>query len=347
MSPPLEKAAPMDTPAPVRSLLKLYNRAGAPSIVDLGFDAQPESGTEEDLRDQTAKDLIGFPGERAPHISFGFEGERWRIRNIVWVLSQSTTGHELLDQTYRAGYRLGFDPMTCTSEYLKSAINTADRVILLDSRATNEQLVVDLALQLGFAGASVDGAYFDQSFSPPSALIAQRLAAAYAHSAQLQICFELRENPSLPSNLNKDVYWRIVTKLQHRLAGAFAQAAVNDFALTQGNAAAVAIREFYAHVRLRHEYDVEVINYFRSLPLAVVKDTKAMTSGFDATTQSLKLKLPGAAYAQNHDPRLNLNDTATVAVLPEIAQAVTALQAARRNAGVKDRDSWQVKERQD
>jgi hypothetical protein len=328
----------------MRSIVKAYNRAGAPSIVDLGFDAQPENDTEEDLRDQTTKDLIGFPGERAPHISFGFEGERWRIRNIVWVVSQSPAGQQLLDQTYRAGYRLGFDSMACTGEYVTPYINTTDKVILLDSRGKNDQLVCDLALQLGFASAAIDGVAFDHTHTPPAALLAHRQAAAYAHAVQLQICYELRSSTTLPAGTNKENYWRLIAKAQPRLSSGFAQAAINDLAISQGNAGAVAVREFYDHAGLRASYDAEVINYFRSLPSAYFKDAKAMIGGYDPTAQALKLRLPLMVYALNHEPKLNLHDPRHIGADAEVVQAIAALQVTRKNAGAKDKDSWQIKE---
>lgn len=347
-SSPAEQAETTPAPKPKRSLLAPFNRAGAPSILDLGFDAQPEADTsdmpdsDDELMEQTAHDLIGFPGERIGHISYGFEGERWRIRNAVWVVGQSTTGQTLLDQIYRAGYRIGFDPMVNPSERLESFVNIHDRAICLDSRASNEQLVAMLSHNLGIAAAAVDGTFYDSSMTPPAALIAHRLAMAYALGLSLQIAFELRECPTLPNNADRDAYWRQCAKDHPRLASDYAQTAVNAMAVTSGLAMASAVREFYVHGKLREKYDREVINYFRSLPATLIKDPKAMTGSFDVTMQVLKLKMPGAAYATKHDPKLNLLDPENLGAGQEIVDAVAALQQSRRNAGVKDRDSWQI-----
>lgn len=343
---PIEPTASAPAPAgnTARTIGKLFGRAGAPSIVDLGFDAQAEADTEDELRDQTAKDLIGFPGERAPHISFGFEGERWRIRNVVWVVGQSDLGSKLLDHTYRAGYRISFDTMTLAGDRLTSSHSIADRAIVLDSRASNEQMVVALALRLAFCSAGIDGTYYDASFTPPAALLANRMAAAYAHAMQLQVCFELRTSPHLPATADKEAYWRLAAKEQPRLSSAFAQSAINTMALEQGAAAASVVREFYGHGSLRNRYDIEVINFFRSLPASLMKDPKAMVGAFDPSAQSFKLTFPAVTYATSREPKLVLNDAARMGASAEIVEAVAALLTARRNAGVKDRDSWQVKE---
>jgi hypothetical protein len=342
---PTEPAADT-TPAkaPPHSIGKLFGRAGAPSIVDLGFDAQSEGESEDELRDQTAKDLIGFPGERAPHISFGYEGERWRIRNVVWVVGQSDLGQQLLDHTYRAGYRLSFDTMALAGDRITHGHSIADRAIVLDSRASNEQMVLALAMRLGFCSAGIDGCYFDASMTPPAALLANRMAAAYAHALQLQICFELRSSPTLPAAADKEVYWRLAAKEQPRLSSGFAQSAINDLALQQGAAMATVVREFYAHGALRSRYDAEVVNFFRSLPASSYKDPKAMTGQFDPSAQSFKLKFPAVTYATSHEPKLNLADPANLGAGADVVEAVAALLTTRRNAGVKDKDSWQVKE---
>lgn len=338
-----QAAAPAPEAKP-RSLAKPFNRAGAPSIADLGFDAQPDAaqGEEEPSTKSAANDLIGFPGERVPHISFGFEGERWRIRNVVWVIGQSATGQQLLDHTYRAGYRMGFDAMISTGERLVSYTNQADRVITLDSRASTEQLVVMLAYCLSLASAGIDGVFYDSTMMPPAALIANRMANAYAIAVQMQVCHELRTSPTLPENTDREVYWRLLAKEQPRLSSAYAQMAINEMALTGGAAMAATIREFYDHKTQRERYDIEVVNYFRALPLTVLKDPKAMTAGFDPAAQVFKLKLPGMTYALNHEPKLELKDPVNLASSAAIAEAVTALQAARRNAGVKDRETWHV-----
>jgi len=334
-----------DKPAALtHSILKFYNRAGAPRIVDLGFDAQTDTDEDEEAKERGSQDLIGFPGERAPHVSYGFEGERWRIRNVVWVISQSELGQKLLDHTYRAGFRISFDSMVNTGEQHCNYLNYADRVIVLDSRASNDHMVAALALQLAFASAAVDGAYFDHGFTPPAALLAHRMAAAYAHAIQLQICFELRTSEGLPAKTDREMYWRLAAKEQPRLASGFAQAAINDMALTQGAAGAVVIREFYDYTALRKSYDAEVINFFRALPAAIMKDPKSMTTLFAPDAQALKLTFPFMAYALNHDPKLNLLAPANLGTSAEVVQAVAALQTARKNAGVKDRDSWQIKE---
>lgn len=332
---------------PKRSLLAPFNRAGAPSILDLGFDAQPGAGEAEadrqdELLEQTSHDLVGFPGERIGHISYGFEGERWRIRNAVWVVAQSSTGVTLLDQIYRAGYRISFDPMVNCGEYLESFVNIHDKAICLDSRANPEQLVAMLSHNLGVAGAAIDGTFFDSSMSPPAALLAHRMAMAYALSASLQVAFELRESPTLPNKADRDAYWRQCSKDQSRMASAFAQTVVNTMAISNGSAMAAAVREFYDYGRLREKYDQEVINYYRGLPVSLLKDPKALTGGFDVMGHALNLKLPGLAYATRHDPKLDLLDPENLGAGQEIIDAVAALQQARRNAGVKDRDSWQV-----
>lgn len=338
-----EKNAAVPAP-PVRVLSKPFNRAGAPSIVDLGFDAQPDStaDVDEEIKSHTTKDLIGFPGERVPHISFGFEGERWRIRNVVWVIGQSQSGQTLLDHTYRAGYRIGFDSMVNTGERLQSFTNIADKIITLDSRASPEQLVVMLSSCLALGSAAIDGVSYDSNMMPQAALLAARLANAYALAVQIQICFELRTAPTLPESSDREAYWRLVNKEQPRLSSGFAQMALNEMSLTQGSAMAAAIREFYDHATLRERYDAEVINYFRALPPSLVKDVKAMTVNFDPSASVFKLKFPGIAYAVNHEPKLDLKDPATLSASAAIAEAVTALQAARRNAGVKDRETWHV-----
>lgn len=332
-------------PAPqVRHLSKPFNRAGAPSIADLGFDAQPDNDDEDDARSKggAAEDLIGFPGERVPHISFGFEGERWRIRNVVWVIGQSATGQALLDQTYRAGYRMGFDSMISTGERLECYTNLADKVITLDSRASTEQLVLMLTYCLALASAGIDGISYDSSQHPPAALLAHRMANAYALGLQLQVCYELKNSPTLPETSDREVYWRLVAKEQSRLSSAYAQSAISDMAITQGSAMAAAIREFYDHKTLCERYDTEVINYFRALPQGLLKDPRALTAGFDPGAQAFKLKFPAMTYATNHEPKLNLKDPANMASSATIAEAVAALLVIRRNAGVKDREAWHV-----
>lgn len=348
MSIPEPEVAPSGAPplpqAAQRSLTKPFNRAGAPSIADLGFDAQPDTGseTDEDTKSPTSKDLIGFPGERVPHISFGFEGERWRIRNVVWVIGQSATGAQMLDHTYLAGYRIGFDGMVNTGERLQSFTNLSDRVITLDSRANPEQLVVMLAYALALGSAAIDGVFYDSPLSPPAALLAARLCNAYAIALQMQICFELRTSPTLPESSDREVYWRLIAKEQPRLSSGFAQMALNEMALTQGAAMAATVREYYGHKALRESYDTEVINYFRSLPANLLKDPKSMTGSFDPAAQVFKLKFPAVSYAVNHEPKLDLKAPANLAASTSIAEAITELQAARRNAGVKDRETWHV-----
>lgn len=342
---PSEDAPTPAAPAPVvHSLSKPFNRSGAPSIADLGFDAQPDNEEEDDLakKKSSGEDLIGFPGERVPHISFGFEGERWRIRNVVWVIGQSATGQMMLDQTYRAGYRMGFDSMISTGERLECYTNLADKVITLDSRASTDQLVLMLTYCLALGCSAIDGVSYDSSMHPPAALLASRMSNAYALGLQLQVCFELKNSPTLPEASDRETWWRMIAKEQPRLASAYAQSAISDMAITQGSAMATVIREFYAYKPLLERYDVEVINYFRSLPQSLLKDPRAMTAGFDPGAQSFKFKFPGMNYAVSHEPKLNLKDPVHMASSAAIAEAVAALLVIRRNAGVKDREPWHV-----
>lgn len=332
------------TPLPVkRSLLAPFNRAGAPRIADLGFDAQAESGDNKDsVAINHAADVIGVPGERIGHISFGFEGERWRIRNIIWVVGQSTTGLALIDQTYRAGYRIGFDSMVSTGEQLQSFTNTQDKIISLDPRASSEQLVAMLILQLALASAAIDGLFYDSSFTPPAALAAHRMTMAYAHGLQLQVAYELRTATAIPDKSSREVYWRILSKELSRLSSGFAQMAVNELSITQGSAIAGAVREFYAHASLRQHYEAEVINYYRSLPAAILKDPKAMTASFDPAQVVYKLKFPGMLYAMTHEPRIDFANPKTSGAAQSTVDAVAAMQQARKAAGIKDRDAWQI-----
>lgn len=335
-------ADPAEVPArPPRSLLRPFNRAGAPSIADLGFDAQPDND-DDDRSGTNPADLIGFPGERMPHISFGFEGERWRIRNVVWVIGQSPTGLALIEHTYRAGYRIGFDGMVITGERLNYACNLQDRVIVLDTRATPEQQVNQLAYLYALGSAAIDGVSYDISLSPPAALKANRLANAYAVALQLQIMHELRQSTTLPASADKDAYWRLAEQAHPRLARTYAQAAVNDIALKQGSAMAMVLRDFYAQRDIKERYDTEVIKFYNSLSPATFKDAKLMNLGFDPTALAYKMNFQAPSYAVSHDPKLDLNDTMLNSVTPLIGEAIEKLYTTRRNAGVKDREPWHV-----
>jgi hypothetical protein len=335
-------------------LLKRYNRAGAPNITDLGLDAHATdsnplgTGSPEDADEDSALDLgsgqdqTGFPGERVPHISYGFEGERWRVRNAVWVMAQSQLGESLLRHIYQSGYRIGFDNMACPSEKLRAYANPHDRVIILDNRASPEQLVLQLAYQAAIGSAARDGLVWDTTTSPPSALALERMITAYAISIQLQICYELRTAESMPAQADREIYWRLVTKLHHRSAGTFAQAAINDMAVEQGAAAAAAIREFYLHTSARLKCDRGVIEHYNSLPQSTLKDPKSLTLTIDPTTAAFKLKMPCMAYALQHEPKLDLAAPENLAIVEEIDTALQSLQAIRKNAGVKDKDSWHI-----
>lgn len=350
-----DAAAVQTPPSPkLRSVMAFYKRAGMPSITDLGLDAMPgETSGEDDAQgDEPAaaavpppQDITGFPGERVSHIAYGFEGERWRIRNAVWVMAQSPLGEKVLAHIYAGGFRITFDAQAIASEKFQSFVNTVDRVIVLDSRASAERLVVDLALQASLASASRDGLFWDTAFSPPAALLVHRMATAYAASMQLQIAYELRTATTLPAHADKGAYWRLMARIQHRISGTFAQAAINDMALEQGAAAGAAIREFYHHASQRSRVDREVINFYKSLPQSTLKDPKAMTMGIDPTAAAYKLTFPGLVYAMTHDPEISLTAPENVAVAEEIDTAVQFLQGVRKNAGVKDREMWQIPHR--
>lgn len=338
-------------------LLKRYNRAGAPNITDLGLDAHatdstplgtgsPDEADEDSALDLgSGQDQTGFPGERVPHISYGFEGERWRIRNAVWVMAQSPLGETLLRHIYQSGYRIGFDNMACSSEKLRAYANPHDRVIILDNRASPEHLVLQLAYQAAIGSAARDGLVWDTTTSPPSALALERMITAYATAIQLQICYELRTAKSMPAQADREIYWRLITKLHHRSSGTFAQAAINDMAVEQGAAAAAAIREFYLHTSARLKCDRAVIEHYNSLPQITLKDPKSLTLAIDPTTAAFKLKVPCMAYALQHDPKLDLSHPENLAVAEEIDTALQSLQAIRKNAGVKDKDSWHIPHR--
>ena len=340
-SPAPETAA--EKPVVPRLMAPRFNRAGAPSIADLGFDAEAGSETAEaGAFDQAADDLIGFPGERIPHISFGFEGERWRIRNVVWVVAQSPTGLSLIEHTYRAGYRLGFDGMTATSEKLGGSVNPVDKVITLDSRASLEQMVAQLSFLLGLGSAAIDGVSYDITMNPSAALQAGRLANAYALALQIQVAYELNQATTLPPNADREAYWRQAVAAHPRLTSAYAQMAINEMAISQGAAMAAALREFYDFKTLRDSYDTEVINFYQSIPPMAFKDPKLMNTGFDVAAMIYKLRFPSVTYAVAHDPKLLLTDPVNSSSCAAIAEAVAALQAVRKNAGVKDRDPWHV-----
>lgn len=325
------------------SLLRLFSRAGAPSIADLGFDAQPDPMADGKLPvDSDSGEQIGFPGERVPHISYGFEGERWRIRNAAWLIGQSATGLILLDRTYRAGLRICFDAMISTGETIQSYVHVQDKIVTLDNRATLEQSVLHLAYNLALACSMIDGVFYDNTFSPPAALLAHRMATANAHAILLQVCFELQTATSIPDEKSRKTFWHMASKNAPRLASAYAQLALNELSMTQGSAMAGAIREFYSHAGLREKADCEVINYFRALPAAQFKDAKSMTGSFDPVAQSYKLTFPGFTYAMAHDPKLNLLSLENVASSAAVAEAVQSLQTTRRNAGVKDRETWHI-----
>ncbi len=338
-------------PAPgllVRTLLLPFNRAGAPRISDLGFDAGAKEGENDDEDDAdggihgSSEGILSIPGERIGHISYGFEGERWRIRSLVWVVGQSRTGLALIEQAYQAGYRIAFDTMVATGENTTYALNAQDKIILLDIRATPEQQVSMLTLALAVASAALGGLLFDSSYTPPAAIAVHRMAMAYAHSLQIQVAFELRSAETLPEKAQRDAYWKVLSRQLSRMASGFAQMAVNDMALTQGSAMAGAIREFYGSPAHRARYEAEVINYFRSLTGNVLKDPKAMTAGFDPVNASYRLAFPSMVYAMTHDPKISLTDPVNLGARAVTVEAVAALQQARRTAGVKDRDPWQI-----
>lgn len=348
MTPPSEETpeAPALVVAPDRTytLLHPFNRAGAPRISDLGFDAgAQEDGAGDETEGHTDPDgLLSIPGERIGHISYGFEGERWRIRNLVWVVGQSRTGLALIEQAYRAGYRIAFDTMVSSGEKVGHFLNPQDKIILLDIRATPEQQVAMLTLGLAATSAVLGGLSYDSSHTPPAAIAVHRMAMAYAHSLQIQVAFELRNAETLPEKVQRDAYWKLVSQQLSRMASGFAQMAVNEMALSQGSAMAGAIREFYGTPALRVRYEREVINYFRSLPPLIVKDPKAMTAGFDPANLVYKLAFPGMGYALTHDPKIVLTDPANLSAEAATVEAVAALLQARRAAGVKDRDPWQI-----
>lgn len=322
-----------------RSLVGPFNRAGAPSILDLGFDAEAAQAGEMEVAEH-GNEIVGVPGERVPHVSFGFEGERWRIRNVAWLIAQSKTGVKMLETVYQAGYRICFDAMAFSGERFGSALNLADKVISLDPRANLEKLVLTLAYQLAIATETVNGVVMGLQLNPAAALLTHRLLSANAHATVLQVAFELKTATTLPAKSKREMFWELAASEQPVLAAAFEKAATNAMALDSGLAAAEAIRAFYNSAELRLKAGAEIINIYRALPPAAFKDAKLMLLGFNAEDITYKFKLPGVGYATKHEPKLNLADSRHSGVFPETLEALTLLQTTRRNAGLRDREAW-------
>jgi hypothetical protein len=326
----------------LRSLSLLFGRAGAPNILDLGFDASDaENPTleEESERFGNSEQNL-FADERVSHISFGFEGERWRIRNAVWLLAQSKLGSRLLNDTYRAGYRIAFDSMAFANETLGASCNTTDKIICLDSRADSVQLVLLLAEQLTFALNAINGLICDTSLTPAAALLTERLLRADAISATLQVSTELATSTVLPKVTDNLQYLRIAEARFPLMAKAFTEAAISPLAIETGEAQAAAIRAFYRSPQKRLISENCVITRYRALPESVFKDPKFMLIGFNASDITYKFALPGIAYATSKDPALKLSTPFNCGVFSSTLDSLNYLQNIRRNAGLRDKETW-------
>ncbi len=320
-----------------------FSQAGLPHLSDLGLDANV-SNSPEGQKQLTAEteQLINIPAERLSHISFGFEGERWRLRNLISLIGLSATGLLLIDQTYQAGYRICFDGMATPHRTMDTSMNVMDKVILLDPRAQAADQIMDLILMLGLANAALGGVYFDYLMMPTAALHAQRLALAYARALQIQVCFELQTVPTMAGLPPNESYWAKLNQCCPLETEAFHSAAMNELALNHGSAMANAIRTFYNTPANLQQSDCDVINYYRALPPLLYKDAKNMTVGFESQTLAYKLPFPSVVYAITRDPKLNLTDPLYNRATQEIVQAISELQQMRRTAGIKDRDTWQI-----
>ena len=343
VSPLAPSLATQDIPsAPPRHLAPLFANAGLFRIEDLGFDASGENSTASIAKADDTASIYNIPGERVGHISYGYEGERWRIRSLVWVVAQSTTGQKLVETAYHDGYRIAFDSMSNAREEAMASINPGDKVIILDSRTSPTLTTCMLIHQLALANAAIAGIDYSSDMTPPAALIANRMASTYAASLLIQTAYELRTSETLPKGTNREAYWQEITPLFKPYMDAFCRAAVNDMALAQGTAMASALREMYKTPSFLEKYDINVVNYYRSLPPGIFKDAKAMTEKFDPTSVAYRLALPCMVYAMTHDPKLDLTSPSCTATSVTVADAVASMQQLRRAAGIKDRDPWQI-----
>jgi len=326
-----------------RSLVTPFNRAGSLSLLDLGFDAENGShhSSDEDGQD-SGSDIVGFPGERVSHVSFGFEGERWRLRNVAWVLAQSASGQKLLDLTYRAGYRISFDRMAFSGERLECLTNLQDKCIALDPRTPPPMLLINLTTQLVAAANASNGLVLDLTLTPPAALLANRLVMADAEAAVLQITWELRQSTTLPAKANREIYWETARQRQPALAATFEAHAQSAMSLESGMAAAAVIRAVYQSPKLRERSENEVLQTYRALPPSLFKDPKFMIIPFNDKDISYKFALAGVGYALSHEPKLDLSDSLNKGIFSASQDVLNLLQSARRNAGVKDREVWNL-----
>lgn len=326
-----------------RSLVAPFNRAGTVSLLDLGFDA--EGGSHQTLDEdghEGSSDIIGFPGERVSHVSYGFEGERWRLRNVAWVIAQSKMGELLLDKTYRSGYRISFDRMAFPGERVGALSNLQDKCISLDPRTPTHLLLPLLVTQLAACANEGTGLQMGLALTPPAALMTQRLVTADAEAAALQVAWEIRHCTTLPAKANHEAYWAVAKARQPQLAALFESHAQTPMAVESGMAAAAVIRGFYQSAELRAKNEQEVLLRYRALPQAAFKDPKIMSVVFNEKDMSYKFALPGVGYALSHDPKLNLGDSFNKGIFASSQDVLNILQSARRNAGVKDRENWNL-----
>ena len=235
------------------------------------------------------------------------------LKAAVHLLSQSTTGNDLLVRLHKAGYKLVFDAKTVDARQASGLCDTAARLIVLRPQADLNALALTIAHEAVHALQEADSSLLPSARLRPDVMIRMAFAIeADAYAQQVQVAFELADTAGGKQAVSHDPL-RLMRERFPDLTKAASRTAREEGAVNDGRVVASAFNAFYDSFYLRSYYEKAHLDWMESFAARQSEKTKRPASALaryftqDVSSADIKRDLTwrGVSYLTKHRPDID------------------------------------------
>ncbi len=232
----------------------------------------------------------------------------------LFILSQSSTGRDLLERMTKAGYEIVFDEERTKPIGAGGLCDPTNKLIVLGVTNDPEYLALVIGHEAVHALQYTTNNIFPNSVHTPQTAIQLSFAIeADAYAQQTQIALELAHgDPAGPKNqiIMKGPLHQMRKRMQN-IVDAAEQTLTKKENLSNGAAVAAAFEGFFDNIVLRSFYEDAHINWANSIAPELKKQSNRLDSnfinGFNAKDIPLRLKHKGVPYLKQHAPNIDFD----------------------------------------
>ena len=236
------------------------------------------------------------------------------LERAIFILSQSATGRDVLEQMTAEGYRIVFDDRKTGDRGAGGLCDPSDKTLILKSHDSAEYLALLIGHEAVHAVQNTRHDLFPSTRHKPEVGIKMSFAIeADAYAQQTQIALELAYGD--PLGPDDQVRMRGPLKQMRERFPDIVRAAervlINDKSMHDGSTVAAAFEAFYGNFYLRTFYEDIHLDWAEDIAPQYVS-RGMMSKPFSKTTDSQHIKdriqHRGKSYLNDHLPNLSFDD---------------------------------------